>query len=166
MRSSTNQSTQSWLSDGGLIGTKAHPSSYTGKPSIPIYFANNDLLWANNYSLPRLGQGAYKIVIDSLYRAMTGHELESTVIGKPYRLTYAYADKMLANLSGGQSPDKVFMIGDNPASDIAGAVAYGWDSVLVRTGVYKNESKIAAQPTSVQDSVIEAVDFGLQRAAV
>ena len=29
-----------------------------------------------------------------------------------------------------------YMIGDNPKSDIAGANAKGWTSILVRTGVF------------------------------
>jgi len=30
------------------------------------------------------------------------------------------------------------MIGDNPAGDIKGANQMGWESILVRTGVYKS----------------------------
>ena len=29
------------------------------------------------------------------------------------------------------------MIGDNPESDIKGAIEVGWKSILVRTGVHK-----------------------------
>jgi len=32
-----------------------------------------------------------------------------------------------------------YMIGDNPESDIAGANGVGWTSILVRTGVYKDD---------------------------
>lgn len=151
------------LSDGGRIGTRAR--GLQSKPSIPIHFANNDLLWANNYALPRFGQGAYKIIVDSLYQSMTGHALESTVIGKPYHLTYAYADKILTELAGGQLPAKIFMVGDNPASDIAGAVDYGWESILVRTGVYNDGTEPSAIPTSIQDDVTAAVAWGLDHAA-
>lgn len=31
------------------------------------------------------------------------------------------------------------MIGDNPNSDIAGANAKGWTSILVKTGVFKED---------------------------
>jgi len=30
----------------------------------------------------------------------------------------------------------IYMIGDNPKSDIAGANAKGWTSILVRSGVF------------------------------
>jgi len=32
----------------------------------------------------------------------------------------------------------IYMIGDNPASDIRGANAIGWPSFLVRTGVFRD----------------------------
>jgi len=35
---------------------------------------------------------------------------------------------------------KFYMIGDNPQSDIAGANAKGWVSILVKTGVFNPES--------------------------
>lgn len=35
------------------------------------------------------------------------------------------------------------MIGDNEGSDILGAYHSGWDSILVKTGVAKHDSKYA-----------------------
>lgn len=32
---------------------------------------------------------------------------------------------------------KVYMVGDNPTTDIAGANRHGWESILVTTGVFK-----------------------------
>ena len=34
----------------------------------------------------------------------------------------------------------IYMIGDNPKSDIRGANNAGWKSILVRTGVFKGET--------------------------
>lgn len=34
----------------------------------------------------------------------------------------------------------IYMIGDNPKSDIRGANSAGWSSILVRTGVFKGEN--------------------------
>ena len=51
------------------------------------------------------------------------------------------------------------MLGDNEATDIVGAEKVGWDSVLVRTGVTKHESKIA---THTVDTLPEALaKYGL-----
>lgn len=48
------------------------------------------------------------------------------------------------------------MVGDNPASDIAGANGYGWESILVRTGVFrgKDESEAAHKPTTIKPNVL------------
>lgn len=57
------------------------------------------------------------------------------------------------------------MVGDNPASDIKGANDNGWESILVRTGVYDNEdlSTIIAQPTvGVFDDVYASVEAVLK----
>lgn len=51
------------------------------------------------------------------------------------------------------------MLGDNEATDIVGANKVGWESVLVRTGVTKHESKIA---THTVDTLPEALaKYGL-----
>ncbi|KAK9364385.1 HAD-hyrolase-like-domain-containing protein [Lipomyces kononenkoae] len=51
------------------------------------------------------------------------------------------------------------MIGDNPASDIVGGNGYGWYSILVRTGVFKDGDQLhaAAKPKVIVDDVLEAV---------
>lgn len=141
-------------------------------PSVPIYFCCNDLLWANNYRMPRFGQGMFRITIERLYAEMThGAQLKTTVIGKPFEHTYRYAEQVLndwrAKRFGGQAalgPEHtVFMVGDNPASDIMGANNYGWYSLLVRTGVFRDEdlATIVAQPKQILDNVKEAVEFGI-----
>ncbi len=59
------------------------------------------------------------------------------------------------------------MIGDNPASDIAGAntyesqCGYQWKSILVETGVYRAGTVPAHQPTHTAKNVKEAVEWAL-----
>lgn len=155
----------------------------TNKPSIPIYFSNNDLLWANGYSLNRFGQGAFRMLVHALYSSLNnGLPLDDTVIGKPTKLTYDFAHNVLISwrktlVSGkksntlpnwGQEPknspfDKVYMVGDNPASDIIGAQNYGWSSCLVKTGVYrKGDPLVACKPTMIVDDVYKAVIRALE----
>jgi ribonucleotide monophosphatase NagD (HAD superfamily) len=58
------------------------------------------------------------------------------------------------------------MTGDNPASDIAGAIAAGpqWRSFLVRTGVHQGAGNSAAHPaTAVVDTVMDAVAAAMHR---
>lgn len=101
---------------------------------------------------------------------MTGRELAYTMFGKPETATYEYADATLAQQekelgAGAQLGERrVYMVGDNPASDIAGAARYGWESVLVRTGVW-SDAQGAPQPapTLVADNVADAVASALRR---
>ena len=173
-------------SDNGMLNTKRSVKS--GTPSIPIYFSHGDLLWSNSYKLNRFGLGAYRLLIRTLYSSMNdGLPLKDFVLGKPTRLAYDYAHQVLINwfktaICGGSlhsaeetpkvgveikresSPfETVFMVGDNPASDITGAQNYGWSSCLVRTGVYTDGDDLGnLKPTMIVDDVYEAVDAVLK----
>lgn len=166
------------LSQHGYFGTRrdvhehceGHTSDSLADPAVPIFFSNDDLLWANSYPIPRFGQGAFRITVEALYKQLThGAHLKSTIIGKPHKLTYEYADAVLRkwqrdHYGGSDQPfDKVYMVGDNPASDIMGANNYGWESLLVRTGVYRDEDlpNIVAHPKYTFDHVGQAVAHGL-----
>lgn len=92
------------------------------------------------------------------------------MFGKPERATYEFAERTLAqqaqqaNTLGSGVPTHTYMIGDNPASDIAGAARYGWKSVLVRTGVWNDDQgQPDPAPTLVVDDVEEAVALALRR---
>uniref|UniRef100_A0A060T6T5 ARAD1B14696p n=1 Tax=Blastobotrys adeninivorans TaxID=409370 RepID=A0A060T6T5_BLAAD len=148
------------LSENGYLGTRRQDQK-TGKPAIPIYFSNNDLLWANSYHLPRFGQGSFRIMVEALYKEMTGEHLQSTIIGKPSKQTYEFAEDLLREWGGMDTLGDVYMVGDNPASDIKGANDYGWKSILVRTGVYKDEdlkNGLIAYPTYTYDNILQAVE--------
>ncbi|CEP60713.1 uncharacterized protein LALA0_S01e17260g [Lachancea lanzarotensis] len=168
-------------SENGMLNTvrQARPNAPPmSKPSVPIYFSNNDLVWANQYVLNRVGQGAFRTVIETLYSRLNyGAQLENTIIGKPTAVTYDFAHHILIKwreklASGskneiplpklGVSPEsspfsKVFMVGDNPASDIIGAHNYGWSTCLVRSGVYRDGDPLPCHPTIIADNVFDAV---------
>ncbi|AQZ14875.1 YKR070W [Zygosaccharomyces parabailii] len=172
-------------SENGMLDTCRRTKS--SKPSIPIYFSNQDLLWASDYSLNRIGQGAFRLLNRQLYSALNdGLPLEDFAIGKPTKLTYDFAHhvlidwrrKLLSNQVNstaqklpplGVAPytspfEKVYMVGDNPASDIIGAQRYGWDSCLVKTGVYQDGTPLGSvKPTMIVNNVYEAVKKVLDR---
>ncbi|ODV89925.1 hypothetical protein CANCADRAFT_147776 [Tortispora caseinolytica NRRL Y-17796] len=152
-------------SDRGLLGTISDGAH------VPIFFCNDDLVFANDYAQPRLGNGAFREMVKSLYRRLSGGtELVDTVIGKPYKTTYDYAAKVLADrraeLHGNGlpplDPDRIYMVGDNPASDITGGRAYGWHTILVRTGVFR-DGQYTADANIISDSVSDAVNYGMSR---
>ncbi|OAL05708.1 HAD-superfamily hydrolase [Phaeosphaeriaceae sp. SRC1lsM3a] len=173
------------LSERGILGTL---SSKNGNPSLPnkgyqqdgqppVYFSNPDLLWAAKYHLPRLGQGGFREAMEGIWAAITGGpangvELQKIVMGKPYQPTYEFAEKRLIahreelnRLHNAQvGPLKrVYMVGDNPASDIAGGNNYKspygseWASILVQTGVFVEGTTPAHQPKKIVGDVWDAV---------
>ena len=182
-----------------------------GQPRV--YFSNPDLFWSAHYHLPRLGQGAFQAALAGAWAEITathapGHahphadggnsatavsaeppvHLRRTVIGKPHRRTYRYAERVLAahrasllaasGLGSAAAPapspsplKTVYMVGDNPESDIRGANDYAspvgteWASVLVRTGVWNPDraGEPRHKPRMIVDDVAAAVNWALKR---
>ncbi|KAJ4483675.1 HAD hydrolase [Lentinula aciculospora] len=127
------------LQSGGLL-EGPYIDKAQRKNNIKVVFCNPDLLWKSDFPRPRLGQGAFKASFQAVYKTLTGSEYPYVQFGKPTKATYDYASGTLHNLldvsyGPGELP-QMYMIGDNPESDIAGANAAGWSSVLVYTGVY------------------------------
>jgi ribonucleotide monophosphatase NagD (HAD superfamily) len=146
-----------------------------------LYFSNPDLIWAAKYHLPRLGQGGFREAFEGIWAAITGGEthgvkLHKVVMGKPHQPTYEFAEKRLIEhrrqlLQGhDDAPDhlkRVYMVGDNPASDIAGGNNYSspygtdWASILVQTGVYVKGTTPAHQPRKSVGDVWDAVSWAV-----
>ncbi|KAK1758928.1 HAD-like domain-containing protein [Echria macrotheca] len=131
---------------------------------IPIYFSQGDMLCPTEHPIPRMSQGAFRIGLEAMYKALTGVDLERVVYGKPELATYKYADEVLASwmdaLHGEERiPQNVYMVGDNPASDIVGGNMYGWNTCLVRTGVFQGGENDEENPANfgVFANVWEAV---------
>ncbi|KAK0621880.1 HAD-like domain-containing protein [Bombardia bombarda] len=148
-------------SEDGKFGTvAADPISQR----IPIYFSQGDLLCPTEHPFPRMSQGAFRIGLEAMYKALTGVDLERVVYGKPEMATYKYADEVIASWmdtihSEERVPENVYMIGDNPASDIVGGNMYGWNTCLVRTGVFQGGENDEENPANfgVFKNVFEAV---------
>lgn len=149
-------------SKGGVIGTLRDQKRADERPAIPIVFSNNDFVWANEYPLPRFGQGAFRLAVEAQYSHFnrTKGVLQSTILGKPFKIQYDYAHSVLVDWNKGKNIDRVYMVGDNPESDIKGANDNGWESILLRSGVFKDADwdTIVAKPTAgLYDNVFDAV---------
>ena len=180
------------LSRQGYLGTYSSRNGDTsltnggwqqdGQPTL--FFSNADLLWSTGYHLPRFGQGAFQAAVAGVWHRLTGgkHELVRTSIGKPYGSTYSFAERVLNTYrkdvlaQQGHNVGKVgplgavYMIGDNPESDIAGANDFRsddgteWCSVLVRTGVWSpDRGEMLHKPKVIVDDVKAAVKWALER---
>lgn len=175
------------LSSQGILGTVSEKNGRADLPNRgyqqdgqpPLYFSNPDLFWAAAYHLPRLGQGGFREALEGVWAATTGGpskgvELKKTIAGKPYQTTYEFAEhQLMRNRSrafGAACPEplrNVYMIGDNPASDICGANTFRsihgskWHSILVRTGVYGG-GEPEWTPNTISDNVQKAVEWGMK----
>ncbi|KAM7217101.1 HAD-like domain containing protein [Rhypophila decipiens] len=168
------------VSHQGYLGTTSqknekHHWQQDGQPKL--YFSNADLTWGATWHMPRYGQGSTKASLEGLWAA----ELSSYTYGKPTELAYQYAERALRNvrdklfLQQGYTEDSipplrtVYMIGDNPESDIAGPNMYvsengtAWHGILVKTGIFKDGDLLPpiAVPLSIEKNVNRAVRFAL-----
>ncbi|KAH9858579.1 HAD-like domain-containing protein [Lenzites betulinus] len=137
---------------------------------IDLVFCNPDLLWKSDFPQVRIGQGAFREAFQAVYQAVTGTTYPYVQYGKPTRETYRYAEDVLKDrleeLHGGRLEKmlNVYMVGDNPESDIAGANGAGWPSILVRTGVYDPaHGEPTHKPTYIAEDVEEAVAWAIRR---
>ncbi|KAJ4377875.1 hypothetical protein N0V83_000705 [Neocucurbitaria cava] len=154
-------------SENGRLGTMAKdPVSQR----IPIYFSQGDMLCPTEHPFPRMSQGAFRIGLEAMYKSLTGEDLERVVYGKPELATYKYADEVISSWmetihNDEKLPKNIYMIGDNPASDIIGGNMYGWNTCLVRTGVFQGGDNDEENPASfgVFVNVLEAVKTAIKK---
>lgn len=177
------------LSKNGILGTLSEKNGNASLPNRgyqqddqpPLYFSNPDLLWAAKYHLPRLGQGGFREALEGIWAAITGGEkqgvqLQKIVMGKPHRPTYEFAEKRLiahrkdllrAYDGAVGNLRRVYMVGDNPESDILGGNSYqsphgtDWASILVSTGVYVAGTTPNHVPDQIVGDVLDAVNWAV-----
>ncbi|KUI65678.1 hypothetical protein VM1G_01107 [Cytospora mali] len=133
--------------------------------------------WATPHAIPRLAQGGFRAALEGVWAATTKGKakLEFWTCGKPTTTTYEYAEKILEKHYRKNNPDPknaiktVYMIGDNPESDICGALLADetshltWRSCLVETGVHKSGMGPAYPPTKTLSGVWEAVRWVIEK---
>ncbi|KAH7888320.1 HAD hydrolase [Phlebopus sp. FC_14] len=151
------------IQSGGIIGGPYVPD-HARKP-VDLVFCNPDLIWRSDFERPRLGQGAFKEAFQAVFKSLTGAPYPRAQFGKPTEATYEFAEKILRHrLSSDHPTTSVYMVGDNPESDIAGANAARWKSILVRTGVYDPQrGPPTHRPTHEVEDVEQAVLWALKQ---
>ena len=188
------------ISHQGYLGTV---SNLNGNENLPnngwqqdgqpgLWISNLDMLWKTNYPVNRFGTGAFMEALKGVWSTTTnGKELEYSALGKPFNLTYKYAHERLLQYyhdmacTRGQSTEhdiskchplrRVYMIGDNPESDIRGASEFKaedgteWVPILVRTGVWRQtsmEKEPRYKPAVIVDDVVDAVVWALNNEGI
>jgi HAD superfamily hydrolase (TIGR01456 family) len=147
--------------NGHFLSPSPSPSP---SPPLPLYFCGPDFFYMSDWPSPRFGAGVFSHILCSVYKEALKKDLPITYFGKPYRPTFEYAESLLSEQGKEMGVDvtTIYMIGDNPETDIKGANGMGgkWRSVLVRTGVFHGGENDRENPASlVADNVGEAVDM-------
>eukprot|EP01018_Ginkgo_biloba_P017359 Gb_18109 [translate_table: standard] len=151
----------------------------------PLFFAADDLEYQGAFPTERLGMGAFRIALESIFNRIHHNPLTYTSFGKPKATVFRDAEIVLQELSSAISFPRsysletlnnpsfpshqmktVYMIGDNPAVDIYGAQQAGqpWFSILTRTGCFKGKGNHEQFPADmVVDNVEAAIDYILNK---
>lgn len=158
------------MSKNGRLGTR----SETFDEGPPVFFSHNDVVWSASHDLTRIGMGALRVSLESMYQAITGKELKTTAFGKPQMGTFQFATRLLQQWRKDTHgidapPSTVYFVGDTPESDIRGTNEYNktadnqWYSILVETGVFQEGTTPRFQPKATVNTVLDAVKHGMER---
>ncbi|XP_045931388.1 haloacid dehalogenase-like hydrolase domain-containing 5 isoform X1 [Micropterus dolomieu] len=92
---------------------------------LPVLACNMDLMWMAEAPSPRFGHGMFLLCLESVYRKLTGQELQyQALLGKPSLLTYQYAEHLLSLQNHNHKLTTIYAVGDNLMTDIYGANLY------------------------------------------
>ncbi|KAL2172380.1 hypothetical protein VTG60DRAFT_6219 [Thermothelomyces hinnuleus] len=173
-----------WASDLQIIldiaqskGGRLETRSETFDEGPPIYFSHNDILWSAAHEHARLGMGALRRIVETVFEDTTGgKKLKTHAFGKPQVSTFQFATRLLQQwratqhgLAESEPPQTVYFVGDTPESDIRGTNAMDeissneWYSILVKTGVYQDGTEPKYKPRKLVDTVLDAVNHGIRR---
>ncbi|SPQ26398.1 38445693-0f6d-447a-a51d-9fc080058e87 [Thermothielavioides terrestris] len=147
-----------WASDLQIIldvaqsrGGRLETRSATFDEGPPIYFSHNDVVWSTAHQHARLGMGALRRAVETVFEATTGGRgvLRTHAFGKPQVSTFEFAARLLrewratrhrqqqhglpptttptaaaaADAAADVPPATVYFVGDTPESDVRGANA-------------------------------------------
>ena len=170
------------LTNGNPSGPRVLTDDENAKQEVEVWFTNPDTVYSGLAKHPRLTQGSYRMCLETLYQSATsatttsyysiknkqssesqtinkGRALVSTTMGKPTSITGNTAlTKLLAQCPPGTIEEDldIWTVGDNPFSDVALAHTMGWNSALVKTGIWKGSDisaleKEGVPPTRIDD---------------
>lgn len=131
---------------------------------IPVFCSMNDLMYKDDFQLPRLLNKMFITTLKDTFKELYGGDLKVQFFGKPERSQFDFAlNHAKKQLPSNHLLSNVYMIGDNPTTDIRGANEAGWTSILVRTGVFKGDGNDTTYPAShVVDDIEEAIKLIFQ----
>ena len=76
---------------------------HSDKQVVNLYMSCPDLMYSAEAPVPRLGSGAFSILLQHLFREVTGRTLKLTMYGKPFPVTYNFAEAVLVQQAKGMA---------------------------------------------------------------
>eukprot|EP00471_Norrisiella_sphaerica_P003150 CAMPEP_0184486900 /NCGR_PEP_ID=MMETSP0113_2-20130426/8780_1 /TAXON_ID=91329 /ORGANISM="Norrisiella sphaerica, Strain BC52" /LENGTH=460 /DNA_ID=CAMNT_0026868979 /DNA_START=87 /DNA_END=1469 /DNA_ORIENTATION=+ len=170
-----------------LLSSRPGEKEYEKYHRIPVVFSNPDLLWKTQYPHARFGQGAFRLSLEACYKArmqamgLSDIEIKQRLddfvqFGKPEHAQFYHAREAALNTAKrlGCSISHFYMVGDNPRSDITGAVEMdkvsiskklrNWSGMLVRTGVWQDgDNTMGAK--GIYNNVVDVIKHILKKHA-
>ncbi|KAK6036959.1 HAD hydrolase family [Cooperia oncophora] len=112
------------LTSGKMVNFTRGLANYPAQ--IPVIACNADLVWmAERSELPRIGHGIFIHCLETLYEKLTGRRMHyEAVLGKPTEISYLHAAHVAQRHANEMKMDAIktlYIIGDNPMSDVLGA---------------------------------------------
>ncbi|XP_041835942.1 haloacid dehalogenase-like hydrolase domain-containing 5 [Melanotaenia boesemani] len=122
---------------------------------LPVLACNMDLLWMAEAPSPRFGHGMFMLCLESVYRKLTGRELQyRALLGKPSLVTYQYAEQLLRLQNHKRKLSTIYAVGDNLMTDIYGANLYN-RYLAQQHAAMTTSAKLVAQGTGSQIALAE-----------
>ncbi|GJN08221.1 hypothetical protein PR202_ga26117 [Eleusine coracana subsp. coracana] len=166
------------------LSAKVHPLYDVYAERVKgVFIVSDPVDWGRDlqaaFPSERLGMGAFRIALESIYNKINDHPLKYTSYGKPNPFVFKNAASILEKLVMNMYPNSqtsnevndhqfstIYMVGDNPKVDINGALKAGrpWSSILTRTGVFRGKDNDPVFPADVVvDTVEDAVNYILEK---
>uniref|UniRef100_A0A3Q3ATN8 Haloacid dehalogenase-like hydrolase domain-containing 5 n=1 Tax=Kryptolebias marmoratus TaxID=37003 RepID=A0A3Q3ATN8_KRYMA len=122
---------------------------------LPVLACNMDLLWMADAPSPRFGHGMFLLCLESVYKKLTGRELQyEALLGKPSLQTYQYAEQLLRQQNHNRKLSTIYAVGDNLMTDIYGANLYK-RYLAQQHAAMTPSAKLVAQGTGSQVAMAE-----------
>jgi len=117
------------------------------------YINNGAKIITTSYSDYYISNNEYKMdtgIFVKMYEILTNKK--AIIIGKPSQIIYSIALKRM-----GMEANNVISIGDDGLTDIIGGNEIGMETVMVKTGKYKNGDEEKYKPKKVINNIMEII---------
>ena len=130
------------------------------KIKINYHIANPDEEFMDNFPIPRFCGGSFLELLSLYFEKKYKKKFNIIKYGKPSHRIFNFAKKKCIENNKDKYISKFYMIGDNPLSDIQGAISAKINSILVRTGIFNKKNNDDRFPANlVLNDVYDCIEY-------